>query len=171
MTYTLTVTNQGPSDALAVAVADTLARGHHARVGRCPSRARAAPAAGTVTCDLGTVAALDTVAIDVVVTVDAGVLGQLDNTATVSSPTTDPSSANNTATASVDVTAAADLSLAKTLEAAPLVPGTDAAYVLTVHNAGPVGRDRGDGDGHVAAGAHLRVGDRRYLQRCRTAHV
>ena len=70
-------------------------------------------------------------------TVDAGVLGHLDNTATVSSPTTDPSPANNTATASVDVTAAADLSLAKALESAPLVPGTDAAYVLTVHNAGP----------------------------------
>ena len=62
---------------------------------------------------------------------------ELDNTATVSSPTTDPSSANNTATASVDVTAAADLSVAKTLESPPLVPGTDAAYVLTVHNAGP----------------------------------
>ena len=136
VTYTLTVTNQGPSDALAVAVADTLPAGT-TLVSIAPEQGSCSPAAGTITCNVGTVAALDTVSIDVVVTVDAGVLGQLDNTATVSSPTTDPSPANNTATASVDVTAAADLSLAKTLEAAPLVPGTDAAYVLTVHNAGP----------------------------------
>ena len=169
VTYTLTVTNPGPSDALAVAVADTLPAGT-TLVSIAPEQGSCSPATGTITCNVGTVAALDTVSIDVVVPSTPGVLGRLDNTATVSSPTIDPSSANNTATASVDVTAAADLSLAKTLEAPPLVPGTDAG--LRAHRAQrrAIGRDRGDSHGRVAGGAHVRVGDRRYLQRCRQSH-
>ncbi|HMX25587.1 MAG TPA: FG-GAP-like repeat-containing protein, partial [Blastocatellia bacterium] len=91
--YTLTVTNKGPDNALAVTLTDTLPAGvafvsATAGQGNCSGSA-------TVTCNLGEVEA--NAAVTVTITVRPSATGTLDNRATVSSATPDSTLENNSA--------------------------------------------------------------------------
>ena len=92
LTYTLTVHTAGPSDALGVSVSDPLPAG----TSFVSASGGGTLSNGTVTWNLGTIAAgaADTT-LTLVVQVDAAQTAGLSNTATVSSTTTDPVSANN----------------------------------------------------------------------------
>ena len=133
VTYTLTVTNNGPSDAAAVTITDPLPAS--------TTFASASPgcsnASGTVTCTAGTIAAgattTRTIIVTVLPTVAAGTV--ISNTATVAATITDPTPADNTATAITTITTGADLSLTKT--APPSVAGTDVMFTINVLNNGP----------------------------------
>ncbi|MFN8168623.1 MAG: hypothetical protein U0S36_07540 [Candidatus Nanopelagicales bacterium] len=136
VTYTLGVSNAGPSDAASLVVTDTL-----------PAGVAFVSATGTgwtctnnlsvsVTCTRPSLATgASAPSITVVVTAPAQAT-TLANTASVASTTTDPNPANNTATASTTVTASADLRITKTGPAS-VTAGSSVTYTLTVSNAGP----------------------------------
>ena len=132
LTYTITVSNGGPSPAAGAVLTDVLPAsvtfGSAASQGSCSGTT-------TVTCSLGTVAsgASATIVVKVTPTTDV----DLSNTATATSSTADPSLLNNSATESTVVSLpSADLVLTKTAPAAVAVGGP-ITYTLTVRNAGP----------------------------------
>jgi uncharacterized repeat protein (TIGR01451 family) len=111
ITYTITVHNDGPSDAQAVSVADTLpARLSSVAIDVTPG-SPTCETTETFPCNLGTVAAGATVVITVTANVDpvSPINTSMSNTATVTSTTDDPNDAshgtsnNNTATATTGV--------------------------------------------------------------------
>ncbi|HMF05204.1 MAG TPA: DUF11 domain-containing protein [Acidimicrobiia bacterium] len=113
LTYTITATNHGPSDAQDVTVTDPLPAGT-AFVSVTPSQGSCSGTT-TVTCNLGTIANGASSTITLAVNVDVATPGGtvITNTATVSSPepevtatTADPAKANDAATAKVTVLAA-----------------------------------------------------------------
>jgi uncharacterized repeat protein (TIGR01451 family) len=91
--YTVTVTNQGPSDAVDVVAVDTLPAG----VTLVATSGCAEDPTGAPTCSLGPLAAGATAIYGIEVTVDAGATGTLSNQVSVSSDTTDPDLGNNVA--------------------------------------------------------------------------
>jgi uncharacterized repeat protein (TIGR01451 family) len=98
LTYTLTVTNNGPDPSTDSTVTDTLPAGV-TFVSANPSQGTCSQAAGTVTCTLGSLAVGASATIQIVATVDASALSPLSDTATVTGVETDPVAANNSATA------------------------------------------------------------------------
>ncbi len=137
VTYTLAVSNAGPADARAVTVTDHLPAGTTI-VSVTPRAGTCANAGPTVTCSLGTVPALKSVTIEVVLqTSPSLVVGTLANTATVSSATHDPDLANNSSTATSKVTHSADVAIAKSFDTNPTVAGLNQRFVIQVTNKGP----------------------------------
>jgi uncharacterized repeat protein (TIGR01451 family) len=105
LTYTLTVTNNGPlpEPAFAVTVVDTLPSSVTLK-SATPSQGSCTSSSGTVTCSLGTIAQGASATVTIVVTPNSP--GAISNTATVSTSALDPNSANNSVTDSVQVLAA-----------------------------------------------------------------
>jgi len=96
LTYTITVTNNGPGVATEVSVSDTLPSGV-SFVSATPSQGTCS-GTSTVTCSLGTLANLATANVTLTVTPTVG--GIVGNTATVGSASCDATAGNNSATAS-----------------------------------------------------------------------
>ena len=152
--YTFTVTNFGPAVAVApVTVVDLLPE-HLSWTGTkvdvsgawsCaadPTSAPAAPDRQEVTCTLsGDLAVGQTraVRLDIAVDVDAPATGTFENTATVSTGTTDPKPGNNTSTDRTDFDSQADLAIAKTPTSQTVVAGEPGGvtWQLSVTNNGP----------------------------------
>jgi uncharacterized repeat protein (TIGR01451 family) len=101
LTYTLTVTNLGPSDDTAVTVSDPLPAGV-TFVSSTPGPPQCALAGSTLDCSLGPMAAGATTTVTIDVTVNAST-GLLVNTATVSAHWLDLEPANNSASAVTSV--------------------------------------------------------------------
>ncbi|MCE9552454.1 MAG: DUF11 domain-containing protein [Planctomycetes bacterium] len=105
LTYTMTVTNNGPSPATNVIVTDPLPAGL-TYVSSTASQGNTNANGTTVTAALGTIANGSSATVTIVATVNAGTGGsQLSNTATLSaSSTTDPVPSNDTSTETTWVT-------------------------------------------------------------------
>ncbi len=131
LVYTITVTNDDPSDATDVVVSDATPAGllFVANTGDCTT---------AFPCSLGTVEAGGARTVTATYSVPSGYAGAdpVANTATVTTSATDPDADNDSATANAAVAAGADLSVVKEAPTA-IVPGTQAVYVLTVTNDGP----------------------------------
>jgi len=141
-TCTILVENLGPGPALSVKVDDRhISNGTFyfgtitTTVGTCTATPNPQVQQGEVTCDLGRLAAGDTVTIKVPLT--ATEPQDINDHVTVSSSTTDPNLANNQAEDGVSVRAVADLALTKTDTPDPLDAGTTLTYILEVTNNGP----------------------------------
>jgi len=101
ITYTLTVTNAGPSPAANAIAGDVLPAGT-TLVSATPSQG-SCTGTSTVGCSLGTLVAGGSATI-VLVVAGPSSSGTVANTATVATDTLDPNLANNTSTATVTVT-------------------------------------------------------------------
>ncbi|MFN8232325.1 MAG: DUF11 domain-containing protein [Actinomycetota bacterium] len=133
VTFTITATNGGPSDASNVVVTDTLPAGltFKSATGGCTA------AGATVTCPAVPLPNGNSVIVNVVATVQPSATGSLVNTANVTSPS-DNVTGNNSATATVAVTAPpAELALTLTDAPDPVAPGANLTYAVSVANAGP----------------------------------
>ncbi|WP_083372002.1 isopeptide-forming domain-containing fimbrial protein [Paraoerskovia marina] len=137
-TWTVDVTNLGPSDSQPVIVVeDTLPAGvtFDSATGdgwECSGTGR------DVRCERDSVLPAASVApqITVVGQIDEAATGSLENTATVTPTTSDPDGTNNTATDTADLLTSADLVIEKSHEGS-FVAGSQGTYTFTVVNAGP----------------------------------
>jgi uncharacterized repeat protein (TIGR01451 family) len=136
LTYTLTASDLGPSDATGVTVSDTLPAGV-AYVSAATSQGTVSQAGGTVTVNVGSVASGASATATILVTVDPGTRGTITNTAVVSGNEFDPNLANNTATVTTMVSAEADLAIVKSASPNPVIAGNSLSYSLTASDLGP----------------------------------
>lgn len=150
-TWTLTVTNDGPSDSVAseeqpIVVTDTLPAGvSFVSDGSDAACVTADGDAQTVVCEItSTIAAGVVVSIDVRVALDADLDGAVTNVATVApGVTADPNTANNGADDTVAITEVADLVVEKDVvtPAEEIVAGRQIVWTVQVANAGPSNSD------------------------------
>jgi uncharacterized repeat protein (TIGR01451 family) len=143
LTYQITITNAGPSNAASASWSDTLPAGTTfvslSTTGGWSCTTPAVGATGTVTCtnvSFGVTVDFFTLVVNVDSNVSAGTV--LSNTATVASLTPDPNTGNESATAPTTVgSGSADLSVTKTETPDPVTAGEALTYTITVSNAGP----------------------------------
>jgi uncharacterized repeat protein (TIGR01451 family) len=133
LTYTITVSNAGPSNAANVVAMDTLPAG----VTFVSATNGGTEAGGAVTWNLGTLALGGMTSVMVTVTVDSSTTANLNNTVTVSTDADDANSANDTANEATTVNTEIDLSVTKTDAVDPVASGTPLVYTINVANAGP----------------------------------
>jgi uncharacterized repeat protein (TIGR01451 family) len=136
LTYTISVTNNGPDAAKGVAVSQTLGPGEVFVTGSA-SQGTVTASGSTVSCTLGNMAAGSNATISVVVVPTA--TGAVFSTATVSSSVQDIDPSNNSATVGVLVNPQlADLVLSLTGSVNPVPLGGLLTYTVSVTNRGPV---------------------------------
>ncbi len=140
VTYTITASNAGPSNATGATVADTFPASLTctwtcvgAGGGTCTASG-SGNINGTVNLPSG-----GSVTYTASCTISAAATGTLSNTATVTAPgsVTDPTPGNNSATDSDALGASADLSITKTDGVTTATPGGSVTYTITASNAGP----------------------------------
>ncbi|HLX23944.1 MAG TPA: DUF11 domain-containing protein [Usitatibacter sp.] len=140
VTYTITASNAGPSNATGATVADTFPASLTvtwtcvgAGGGTCTASGSGninntvnLPAGGSVTYTASA-------------TISAGATGTLSNTATIAAPggVTDPNPGNNSATDSDTLAASADLAITVTDGVTTATAGGSVTYTITASNAGP----------------------------------
>ncbi len=133
LSYTVTVQNNGPSDAAGVAVADTLPAG----VTFVSTTGCAEDPAGVPTCTLGALVAGASAQYTIMVTVDPATLGTITNMASVTASTTLINTGDDSVSEQTMVNAQADLSVAKTDSVDPVASGGTIIYTIDVTNSGP----------------------------------
>lgn len=136
LTYSLTVTNSGPSDATAVTVTDTLPSGVTFD-SAMSSQGTFSNSNGTITFEVGNLARDASAELTVVVTVDPDFRGTLTNSATATADEIELTPENNSTTIDTAVEAEVDLQITKTAAPDPVVAGGQLVYTLSVTNLGP----------------------------------
>ena len=143
ITYTVTLTNSGPSTAASVSLTDAVPANttfvsEAQTAGSTFSCATpASGGTGNVTCTIGSFAVGGSATFSITVHISPGAAGTtITNTATATTSSTDTNPANNTSTATTTVTRSADISVVKTAVAGA-VAGSNLTYNITVTNNGP----------------------------------
>ncbi|MCA9127805.1 MAG: DUF11 domain-containing protein [Planctomycetales bacterium] len=136
LTYTIVVTNDGPSTATNVTLTDTLPAGV-TFTSVSTTQGTASQAAGTVTGTLGTLAPNASATVTVIVAVDGTTRGSISNTASVTSTETDSDTTNNSVTEPTTVNGNIDLAVTKTEGSDPVAAGGTLSYTIVVTNNGP----------------------------------
>ncbi len=142
LTFTMTVTNNGPSAANNVVASDllppTLSLVSVTGSGGASCNA-GIPGSVPTSCAFGVLANGDVRTMTIVARVDPSLAAGsvITNNAGVSSNTADNNNSNNLATTTTLVTASADLSITKTDSPDPVFAGANLTYILTVTNLGP----------------------------------
>jgi uncharacterized repeat protein (TIGR01451 family) len=134
-TYTITVTNNGPSTVTSLTLTDSLPA--------ALLNPNFAPSVGAYDTNTGiwsglSLASGGTVTLTLTGTIDPNATGPITNTVTVTAPsgTTDTNAANDTAS-DTDTIPTADLAVTVTDGKTTVVPGTSNTYTITVTNNGP----------------------------------
>jgi len=130
VTFTITATNNGPSNATGVSVNDVLPAGY--------TFVSATPSSGTWSAPnwtIGNLANGASTTMNIVATVKAS--GPYQNTAIISGNEPDPTQANNTSSVSPQVGSLADLAVTKTISNQTPNVGTNVTFTITATNNGP----------------------------------
>ncbi len=141
-TYTITVSNAGPSTISGATVTDTYPATLIGATWTCAATAGAscgtASGSGNINQTIN-IAPTSTVTYTVTGTVSAAATGSIANTAAVAVPATatDPTPLNNSATDTDPLNITADLSVTKTDGQTTAVPGAPITYTMVVTNNGP----------------------------------
>jgi len=133
LTYSLTVTNSGPSPATGVTITDALP----STVTYLSASSGCSNPSGTVTCTLGNLAVNGSKTVTISVRVKSSTTGQVSNTASVSGNVFDSNTNNNSATETTAVQKRTDLTLSKLDNPDPVIAGNNLSYTLVVTNNGP----------------------------------
>ncbi len=140
LTYTLTVSDGGPSAATDTVVTDPLPDSFI--LSSVTSTQGTCTQSPPVVCDLGTVTTATTVTVTIVGTIDLSAPpGVMTNVATVSAPAQDPVPGNNTAEAPVTVTASTAIDTTETAATGTATAGGDVSYTIDIANNGAVPAD------------------------------
>jgi len=134
VTYTVTVTNEGLTDATGVTLTDTLPS-TTTFVSASASQGSCAHSAGTVTCNVGSLDQGASATATIVARTTSA--GTITNTASVSSNEGDRDPSDNSASATTTVNAVADLSISLTDAPDPVHVGQSLVYTIVVTNGGP----------------------------------
>ena len=145
ISYTVTVTNNGPLAAMGVTVADTVPSAITGVTWTCVATASsscgAASGSGNSIATIANLAVGGRATYVISGTLDAatpGGVATLTNSAVANAPgMTELTPADNSAADTNDVTPRADLAVTKTNGVAAAVPGTTVSYTVTVSNSGP----------------------------------
>jgi uncharacterized repeat protein (TIGR01451 family) len=132
ITYTLAISNTGPSDASGVVLRDDFPGG----TGYARSSLPCSVQGHRLTCTVGGVAANARRTETVTLLVDAGKTGTVSNDVQVSATTPDPNAANNAATLTTPVVISSDLTISKQGTPDPVAPGALLTYTITTRNNG-----------------------------------
>jgi uncharacterized repeat protein (TIGR01451 family) len=137
ITYTLTVTNNGPTDASGINVTDELPASVTFQSANA-SAGTAEFASGNVTWDIGSLGYNASANLTIVVQAPDNT-DNITNTATVNGTFPDPDLGNNSASANTTVVPpeSADLAITKTASPEPVATGANITYKITVRNNGP----------------------------------
>src|SRR5262245_49185588 len=138
VTYTITASNAGPSNAPAATVADTFPAGltcNWTCIGAGGGLCGLASGAGDIN-DPANLPAGGSVTYTASCTIASGATGSISNTATVTAPD-DPVPGNNSATDTDTLTQSADLAVSKSDGVTSARPGDALTYAISVTNAGP----------------------------------
>ena len=142
ISWTITVTNNGPDTQIGAMLDDALPGGttfFSLVQNTGPAAACSTPGvgnAGSVNCSFPNLGSGVSAQFTLTATINPAFAGTLSNTATVSGTNADPNTNNNSATAVTTVTASADLSVVKT-GPATADAGTNITYTIVVTNNGP----------------------------------
>ncbi len=133
--YTIVTRNNGPSDAKASKMVDTLPS--YLTFVSLDDPANCAAAGQTVTCDYGTLVPGATRTVTVRVLLDPARTTAISNTATVTTTTTDPVPGNDSSTKANPVKPTAAISIRKTADKASYLGGDTITWTLVATNDGP----------------------------------
>jgi large repetitive protein len=138
LTYTLTTTNNGPSNATGVTIVDTLPA--NVTYVSTTGSGTATYANGKLTINVGNMAVGGSATDTIVVTVNSGATGTLTNTAVVSGNETETNMANNTATCTTQIDvpvvpqAQPDVAILKSATPSRTAVGSVVHYTLLIDN-------------------------------------
>ncbi len=136
LTYALSATNNGPSNATGVTITDTLPAGV-TYVSAASSQGTVSQAGGTVTVNVGGLASGTGATATILVMVGPTAHGTITNTAVISGNEPDPNLANNTSTVATQVNPLVDLAIVKSASPNPVIAGSTLTYALVASNNGP----------------------------------
>jgi uncharacterized repeat protein (TIGR01451 family) len=138
-TYTIVVSNAGPSTVIDASVTDNFAPEldcSYTSVTAGDASGNTASGSGDINDNL-TLPPGSSVTYKSPCEIDPEATGDLSNTASVTSATEDPAPGNESATDTSELVASADLTLTKTDGRASVTPGSTTTYTIVVSNAGP----------------------------------
>ncbi|MGB0385470.1 MAG: DNRLRE domain-containing protein [Ardenticatenaceae bacterium] len=135
LTYTITISNTGPSQATNITLSDTLPANVTLDATSLDNECQ--DDSGVVSCTFGALASESQIKTTLVVTVSEDIRGTITNPVSVEATEYDPNLNDNRATSQTEVEGQADLEVKKEAAPNPVTAGDRLTYTITISNTGP----------------------------------